>query len=183
MEGNNWLKFNTAYLPELWLYLLPSLCPSLVHRVLYTHMDRCQNKYYCNATISEMLWCHTHKQSNEQGLYTCTPAASMFVCFPWRCTTRPWRAVKVTLAARHWKCVRGGRLRGPAWNLQSPHRGRGPAPSRATSRAEGRTEREPTGNPASISVVESQRYRFTWRHVSTRAEHTTLSCSRCRTKI
>lgn len=82
-------------------------------------------------TISQMLWHRTHTGSNEQGLYTCTPAASMFVCFvfSWRCTTRPWTAMKVMLVVQSWKCVTGGRLRFPAWNLQSPHRvqDRGPA--------------------------------------------------------
>lgn len=82
-------------------------------------------------TISQMLRHRTHTGSNEQGLYTCTAAASIFVCFvfSWRCTTRPWTAMKVMLVVQSWKCVTGGRLRFPAWNLQSPHRvqDRGPA--------------------------------------------------------
>lgn len=32
-------------------------------------------------TVSLRLRFHTHWKSNEQGLYTCTPTASMFVCF------------------------------------------------------------------------------------------------------
>lgn len=49
--------------------------------------------------------------------------------FSSRCTARPWRAMKVMLVVQRWKCVTGGRLQGPAWNLQSPHRvqDRGPA--------------------------------------------------------
>lgn len=82
-------------------------------------------------TISQMRRHRTHTGSNEQGLYTCTAAASIFVCFvfSWRCTTRPWTAMKVMLVVQSWKCVTGGRLRFPAWNLQSPHRvqDRGPA--------------------------------------------------------
>lgn len=31
--------------------------------------------------VSPGLRFHTHWESNEQGLYTCTPTASMFVCF------------------------------------------------------------------------------------------------------
>jgi len=90
----------------------------------HTHTERLQNHALKHAGMQRH---HTHKQSYEQGLYTCTPIASIFVFFfsfflSWRCTTRPWRAMKVMPVVQRRKCVRGGRLRGPAWNLQSPHR-------------------------------------------------------------
>lgn len=94
------------------------------------HARKCQKKKKITPelmpTTSQMRRRHTHTGSNEQGLYTCTRAASMFVCFVFssRCTARPWTAMKVMPAVlqQSWKCVTGGRLRLPAWNLQSPRR-------------------------------------------------------------
>lgn len=121
-------------------------------------------------TIWQMLRHRTHTGSNEQGLYTCTAAASIFVCFvfSWRCTTRPWTAMKVMLVVQSWKCVTGGRLRFPAWNLQSPHRvqDRGPAQEQQR-RGEGERPLE-THRPEHAAL---DRYGFTQRCVS-------LLCSR-----
>lgn len=64
--------------------------------------------------VSLRLKFHTHWESNEQGLYTCTPTASMFVCFYRRCTTRPWTPVKVMLVCD------GGEEEAPRPGLESP---------------------------------------------------------------
>lgn len=109
---------------------------------------RFQSQQYCRCwgpysqTVKWTGSVHLH----SYGLHIC-------LFFPWRCTTRPWRAVKVMLAVQRWNCVRGGRLQGPAWNLQSPHRawGRWPAPSRGT--AEQKRGRGPTGNTLPIGPL------------------------------
>lgn len=48
---------------------------------LYTLNTQTRVKSMLNAPVSLVPSFHTHRDSYEQGLYTCTPTASMFVCF------------------------------------------------------------------------------------------------------
>lgn len=119
---------------KLWLHTLPK--HSSVHTVLHvyiscrTHTDTRPNHALTHAdkiTDAEAPYSQRVKRAGSVHLHSCGLHICLF--FPWRCTTRPWRAMKVMLVVQRWKCVTGGRLRGPAWNLQSPHRvqDRGPA--------------------------------------------------------
>lgn len=108
----------------------------IVHIVLHTHNNAFQNHTFMHAnniTDAEAPYSQTVKWAGSVHLHS----YSLHIClfFSWRCSTRPWRAVKVMLVVQRWKCVKEGRLRGPAGTLQSPHRvpGRGPAPSEQTS--------------------------------------------------
>lgn len=151
---------------NLWLYI--QLC---AHCAVYRHIYitvSCINAYQQYHTSWGTIL--THCQMSRVCTLAFLQPPYLFV-FPWRCTTRPWRAVKVMPVVQRWKCVRGGRLRGPAWNLQSLHRvpGRGPAPSRATTEQERREERADGHWKHGVHqhvALKSHRYCFTWRHVS-----------------
>lgn len=102
-----------------------------------------------------MLRICTHRKSNEQGLYTCTPAASIFVCFS------PEGAPPAL--GEQWKSCWWGRTESvsqgeaPGPGLESPiasqsQRQRS-GPVQSHSRGEWRKGPEPTGNMLSNSTL------------------------------
>jgi len=106
------------------------------------------------ATISQMLRCHTHKQSNEQGLYTCTPTASIFVCFSPKVHRPPLESSESHAGGAALKVCQRGEAPGPV--LESPIASQSPrqrtSPIQGDSRAEERRGPVPTGNTLSIST-------------------------------
>lgn len=156
---------------KLVLYLLPTLC---AHTVLHMHNVAPNTHRFLKKKHTFMhgnnITAATHRQSNEQGLYTCTPMASIFVCFFLKVHHPPLESSESHAGggggggAAAGKCVRGGRLRGPAWNLQSPRRvrGRGPAPYVQSSGEQSRTEERRAEERASAQ----------WKH--TVHQHTAL---------
>lgn len=69
-------------------------------------------------TILQMLRRHTHKQSNEQGLYTCTPTASIFVCFFLKVHHPPLESNESHAGGAALKVCQRGEAPGPG--LESP---------------------------------------------------------------
>lgn len=138
-------------------------CPSCVHIVLNAHryipkscLHACQQYHWCSGPYSQGVKRAGSVHLHSYGLHIC-------LFFSWRCTTRPWRAMKVMLVVQRWKCVRGGRLWGPARNLQSPHRvpGRGPAPVQCNSRAEERARAHWKHTVHQHVALKPHRYYFT----------------------
>lgn len=73
-------------------------------------------------TVSQVPRRRTHRDWNEQGLHTCTPTASMFVCFFLKVHHPPLESSESHAGGAALKVCHRGRLRGPARDLQSPRR-------------------------------------------------------------
>ncbi|CAB1451716.1 unnamed protein product [Pleuronectes platessa] len=92
-----------------------------------------------------MLRSHTHRQSKEQGLYTCTPKASIFVCFFLKVHHPPLESSESHAGgAALGECQRG---EAPGPGLESPIATQSqaedqPRPEQQRSRAEGRRQLE-----------------------------------------
>lgn len=69
-------------------------------------------------TISHKLRYHTHTQSNEQGLYTCIPTASIFICFPLKVHHPPLESSESHAGGAVLKVCQRGEAPGPG--LESP---------------------------------------------------------------
>lgn len=97
----------------------------------------------------------------------CTLALPQPPClfvFSWRCTTRPWRAMKVMLVLPRSTCVTEGRLQGPAWNLQSPRRAQEDQPWQVAQRGQGPTFHQ-------HATLEPHRFCFAQTRVPVAQEH------------
>lgn len=93
-------------------------------------------------TISQMLRHHTHKQSNEQGLYTCTPTASIFVCFFLKVHHPPLESNESHAGGAALKVCQRGEAPGPGLEspiaTQSPRQRTSPVQCNSKSRGEGK---------------------------------------------
>lgn len=69
-------------------------------------------------TISQKPRYHTHTQSNEQGLYTCIPTASIFVCFFLKVHHPPLESSESHAGGAALKVCQRGEAPGPG--LESP---------------------------------------------------------------
>lgn len=121
----------TTYLLKLWLLQIIALCTLSFMCTYPVGHTQYMSKSCLNACRPcPRFWGVILTESQMSRVYThaLLQPPYLFV-FSSRCTARPWRAMKVMLVVQRWKCVTGGRLQGPAWNLQSPHRvqDRGPA--------------------------------------------------------
>lgn len=140
---------------------LPRLLPTYssvhgalhVYIVLNKHIDS-KIKPKCTAAIPQMLRRHTHRQSNEQGLYTCTPTASIFVCFSLKVHHPPLESSESHAGGAALKVCQRGEAPGPG--LEAPIATQSPrhrtSPVQSNSKAEKRSVQASTGNTLSINM-------------------------------
>ncbi len=119
-------------------------------------------------TISQMLRHHTHRQSNEQGLYTCTPTASIFVCFFLKVHHPPLESNESHAGGAALKVCQRGEAPGPGLKSpiasQSPRQRTSPRPVQEQSRGE--CKRPLETHCSSTRCVETTQILFHWETCS-----------------